>query len=205
VTRFVLVRHGRTEWNKDERFRGRADVRLDSLGVAQAKATGDRVAADWQLDAVYSSPLSRALETAAAIAGHQGLVVQLHPGLADIDYGDWQGLTPQEVRERWPDALAAWYSSPREASIPNGETLEEVRRRAMSAVQELGLRHSGDTLVLAAHTVVNRAILLGVLGLGSDRFWRLRQEPCAINVFEWDGSDFDLVSLNDTCHLRGVV
>ena len=201
MTRYVLVRHGQTEWNRVERFRGRADVPLNETGMAQARATGERVAGEWKPVAVYSSPLSRAVRTAEAIAQHFGLPVQARPKLADIDYGEWQGLTPDEARVRWPQEVEAWYSAPQDARIPGGETLAALRARAMAEIRELGRLHEGGTIVLAGHTVINRIILLGVLGLGNDRFWRLRQEPCAINVFEWDGSEFDLVSLNDTCHL----
>jgi phosphoserine phosphatase len=204
VTRFILVRHGQTEWNRIERFRGRADVPLNDTGLAQAAATGERIAAEWSPTAIYSSPLSRAVQTAEAIATHYAISVQVHPGLADIDYGEWQGLTPDDARTRWPDAVEAWYSRPQEARIPGGETLGDLRRRGMATVKEIGNRHTEQTIVLVGHTVINRIILLGVMGLGNDRFWRVRQEPCAINVFESDAGDYVLVSLNDTCHLRNT-
>jgi probable phosphoglycerate mutase len=201
MTRFILVRHGQTEWNRVERFRGRADVPLNDTGLSQAEATGRRVAAEWQPVAIYTSPLSRSVKTAEAIARHYALQVQPHPGLADIDYGDWQGLTPEEARQRWPEEIDAWYNRPHLARIPRGETLDELRLRAMGAVNGLAGQHPDETIVLVGHTVINRIILLGVLGLGNDRFWRLRQDTCAINVFELEGSEFTLVSLNDTCHL----
>lgn len=118
----LLVRHGQTEWNRVERFRGRADVPLNETGLAQAEATGRRIAADWKPVAVYSSPLSRAVKTAEAIVKHFDLPVQVHPGLADIDYGQWQGCTPDEARERWPEMVDAWYNAPQMARIPGGET-----------------------------------------------------------------------------------
>ena len=203
MTRIILVRHGQTEWNRVERFRGRADVPLNETGLAQAEATGRRVAAEWQPQAVYTSPLSRAVRTAEAIARHFALPVQVHPGLADIDYGAWQGLTPDEARARWPDIVEAWYAAPHTAHIPGGETLDGLRARTMATVRELAAHYPDlqGTIVLVGHTVINRIILLGVLGLGNERFWRLRQDTCAINVFETQGEAFTLVSLNDTCHL----
>jgi len=203
MTHIILVRHGQTEWNRVERFRGRVDVPLNETGLTQAEATGRRVAAEWQPQAVYTSPLSRAVRTAEAIARHFALPMQVHPGLADIDYGAWQGLTPDEARARWPDIVEAWYAAPHKAHIPGGETLDGLRARAMATVRELATRHPDPkgTIVLVGHTVINRIILLGVLGLGNDRFWRLRQDTCAINVFETQGEEFTLVSLNDTCHL----
>jgi probable phosphoglycerate mutase len=204
MTRIILVRHGQTEWNRVERFRGQANVPLNATGLAQAEATGERVAAKWQPAAVYSSPLSRAVKTAEAIAKHFGLVVEIHAGLADIDYGAWQGLSPDEARQRWPEIVEAWYNTPHLAGIPKGETLDALRKRAMETVNELVARHAGETIVLVGHTVINRIILLGILGLGNDRFWRIRQEPCAINVFETEQDDFSLVSLNDTCHRDSI-
>jgi probable phosphoglycerate mutase len=202
MCRIILVRHGQTEWNRVERFRGRADVPLNETGLAQAEATGRRVATEWTPSAVYSSPLSRAVRTAEAIAKQFDLPVLVHPGLADIDYGEWQGLAPEEARLRWPLEIDAWYNRPHQVRIPGGETLSDLRARAMQTVNELAVRHAGDTIVLVGHTVINRIILLGILGLGNERFWRIKQEPCAINVFEAEESDFTLVSLNDTCHLH---
>jgi probable phosphoglycerate mutase len=204
MTCIILVRHGQTEWNRVERFRGRADVPLNETGLAQAEATGLRIHSEWQPSAVYSSPLSRAVRTAEAIAKHFDLPVQIHPGLADIDYGEWQGLTPDEVRDRWPDALHAWYHQPDEAIIPGGETLVQLRSRGMSTVNELSARHA-EQIVLVGHTVINRIILLGVLGLGNERFWHIKQDTCAINVFEVEKDDFVLVSLNDSCHLARLI
>jgi broad specificity phosphatase PhoE len=202
MTLILLIRHGQTEWNRVERFRGRADVPLNETGLAQARATGAGVAREWQPVAIYSSPLSRAVKTAEAIATHFDLSVQTVFGLMDIDYGQWQGLTPDEVKERWPELHHAWYNAPHTARIPGGETLDDLRARGMAAVNELAGRHPQQTIVMVGHTVINRIILLGVLGLGNDRFWHLRQDTCAINVFELENGDFNLVSLNDTCHLR---
>ncbi|MBM4271255.1 MAG: histidine phosphatase family protein [Deltaproteobacteria bacterium] len=199
--RVILVRHGRTEWNRIERFRGRADVPLDETGIMEAKATGGRIAQEWNPVAVYSSPLSRAVKSAEAIARNFGLPVRVHSGLNDIDYGQWQSLTPDEVRDRWAVEGDLWYTAPHRVAIPGGETLADVRASALDAVNEITAHHEGQVVVIVAHTVVNRVILLGVLGLGNDRFWKLRQDTSAINVFDAERGDFTLVLLNDTCHL----
>ena len=103
MTRFILVRHGQTEWNRVERFRGRADVPLIEIGLAQAEANEWRVVAEWQPSAIYTGPLSRSVRIAEAIANHYGLQVQQHADLIDIDYGKWQGLTPEVARQRWAE------------------------------------------------------------------------------------------------------
>jgi len=148
----------------------------ERTGLAQAAATGRRIAAEWHPAAVYSSPLSRAVQTAEAVARHFDLPVQPEPSLIDIDYGEWQGLTPDEARARWPEIVEAWYHAPQRAHIPGGETLEQVRARGVATVRTLAARHVDQTLVLVGHTVINRAILLGIMGLNTDRFWHLRQD-----------------------------
>lgn len=201
MTQILLIRHGQTAWNRVERFRGQADIPLDEVGLAQAARTGEYVAAFWQPVAVYTSPLTRTRQTAAAIAAPWGLAVQPHPGLLDIHYGAWQGLTPDEVAARWPVELDQWYHAPAVARIPGGESLELLRERGLAAVHELTARHPEETIVLVGHTVINRVLLLSLLGVGLEAFWRLRQDPCAINVIEAAAGQFVLCSLNQTAHL----
>lgn len=201
MTIILLVRHGQTEWNRIERFRGRYNVPLNDTGIEQAKAVAKKIARHWHPVAVYASPLDRAMKTAECIAQPLNLHVQPSQGLLDIDYGKWQGLTPDEARKDWPALVNSWYTNPQEVSIPGGENLTKVRERAMSEVYEICQRHTSETVVLVSHTVVNRLILLGILGLGNERFWRIKQEPCALNVMEFAGKDFTLVSLNDISHL----
>ena len=202
MTHILLVRHGQTAWNRSDRFRGQADVPLDEVGTAQAESTARRIASQWLVNAVYSSPISRALNTAQAVARPFNLSVQPHSGLTDINFGLWQGLSLEQVRARWPVELDQWYNAPHLLHIPGGESLDIMRLRAMQAVNELVARHADETIALVGHAVINRIILLGVLGLGNDRFWHIGQDICAINVIDAAGGDFTLVSLNDTCHLR---
>jgi len=204
TTTFLLIRHGQTEWNRVERFRGHADVPLNDTGLKQAEATGRYVAAQWQPAAIYSSPLSRAVKTAETIGRHAGLQVEIYPGLTDIDYGEWQGVTPEEAIRRWPEMVEAWYDAPQRVRIPGGETLDALRKRAMETIKNLTQLHSGQTIVLVGHTVINKIILLGVLGLGSECLWHIEQDACAINVFKAAAGDYTLSSLNNTCHLSNL-
>ncbi|HIC88675.1 MAG TPA: histidine phosphatase family protein [Anaerolineae bacterium] len=204
TTTMILVRHGRTAWNKEVRFRGREDLPLDHFGLRQAEAVGFRIAAEWVPTAIYTSPLRRAMQTAQAIASICELPVQPEPGLLDIDYGDWQGLSPAQAAGRDPDLHAAWLHAPHTVQIPGGENLGIVRERVTAMLARLLQKHGGETIVLVGHMVVNRVLLCFVLGLGDDRFWRLRQETAAINIIEHDGQDYTLVTLNDTCHLRAL-
>ncbi len=202
MTRLILVRHGQTDWNVNERFRGRFDVPLNATGLHQAQLTARWIAASWKPTVVYSSPLSRALSTAEEIAASLSLSVERLPELIDVDFGQWEGLTPDEVRARWPQEIHAWYSAPHTVRIPGGEGLDHVRERCMAALARIGSKHAGQTVVAVAHTDLNRTLLLVVLGLGNDRLWHLRQDTCAVNEIEIENGDFTLVSMNETGHLR---
>jgi broad specificity phosphatase PhoE len=142
------------------------------------------------------------MRTAEAVASSFSLRVQIHAGLIDIDYGKWQGLSPVEVGRQWPELLAAWHGAPHTVQIPRGESLDTLRTRCAAALGDIVARHSEKTVVLVSHTVVNRIILLIALGLGTERFWHLRQDTCALNEIEAEGGEFTLVSMNDTCHLH---
>jgi len=205
MTRIVLVRHGQTLWNQKVRFRGQADVELDGFGLKQAQATGQYLAARWPVVAVYTSRMRRATHTAEAIAQAQGLTVRPLAGLLDIHFGEWQGLSPEEVSQRYPDLLQAWLKAPHTVRFPGGEELDMVRNRVTEALDEVVARHQGQAVALVSHTVVNRVLLCAVLGLGNEHFWRLQQDTCAVNVFEVDEDGTStIILLNDTCHLQNL-
>lgn len=199
MTTILLVRHGQTEWNRVERFRGRATIQLNDNGLEQARQTAVWISKMHKPTAVFSSPMARAMQTAMEIAQPLGLKVVSSEGLNDIDYGKWQGLTPQEVRAEWPELMAEWNRHPENVQIPNGETLRQVQERAMETVYQICDFHPSSEILLVSHTVVIRLILLKVLGLGMESFLRIHQDPCGVNVFSSEGSNFILHRLN-CCH-----
>lgn len=200
MARILLVRHGQTEWNREERFRGQVDVPLNEVGRAQARAVARRLA-DAPLAAVYSSPLSRALETAWPTAQAHGLAVQPEPGLLDIHYGEWGGLSEDEARARDPELLDRWLHDPGRAVFPGGEGLADVQGRALAAIERMVREHLGQTVMAVGHVVVNRALILGVLGAPLAHLWDIGQDNGAINVLEWRHGRLVVAVLNDTCHL----
>jgi broad specificity phosphatase PhoE len=205
MTRIILARHGQTEWNigagTGERFRGRVDLPLDDTGLAQARALAERLA-DQFIVAVYSSPLKRAVETAWPTARQLGLPVQPLPGIIDINYGDWQGLSHAEVAKVYPDLYQRWLEKPHRVKFPSGESLRQVRLRGMAALKEVAAHHDDRAILLVAHQVVNKVLVCAMLGLDNSHFWRIRQDNGCINVFEHQDGIFTAVLINDTCHLR---
>ena len=204
MVRLIIVRHGQTEWNRHERFRGRADVPLNEIGLHQAEAAAQRIGGDWTVQAIYYSDLARTRATALAIAAACHAPASPQPGLLDIDYGEWTGLTPDDVGERSPDLLALWRSEPYRLDIPGGESLARVGERAVACMETLAAQHNGQTIVLVSHLVVCRLLVLAALGLDSSHFLRIQQETATLNVFEWQDGVYTIVSINDACHVRGV-
>ena len=127
------------------------------------------VAASWKLDAVSTSPLGRCRETDAAVAAPFRLEPQPIDGLADIDYGEWQGLTREEAKERWPEETGLWFRAPHLAAIPGGETLAALRSRATAALRDVMRHHPDGTVVVVGHDSVNRVLLLFALELPLSR------------------------------------
>jgi broad specificity phosphatase PhoE len=202
MTHIILVRHGQTASNAQDRIRGQVDIPLDETGLSQARATAARVAADWHPTAVFSSPLRRAVQTAQAIATALHLEVEVVADLIDMNFGIWQGLLYTEVRRNWPELSTRWMTAPHTVSFPGGESLSEVQQRALPALQAIIERHSGQDVVVVGHTVLNRVLLCAVLGLDNSAHWRIGQDTCAVNAIEWRPDGYYVLSLNDTCHLR---
>lgn len=203
MTQIILVRHGRTPWNKDKIFRGTVDIPLDEVGKQEASLAGEWLKGE-TIQAAYASPLSRAMDTARAIAQHHGVPVQELPGLIDINYGDWQGVPLAEVKVKYVDLYRQWETAPQTVRFPNGETLDEVRARALAAVDEVMTLNPDKTILLAAHRAVNKVLISAFLGIDNSHYWRIGQDTTAINRFAGVGNTWHIQLVNDTCHLRSM-
>jgi broad specificity phosphatase PhoE len=203
MTQIILVRHGQTPWNKDKIFRGSKDIPLNDTGREEARLAGEWLK-DETIQAAYCSPLSRARDTAAAIAHHHKLPVVDLPGLSDLCYGDWEGLPLTEVKEKYAGLYQQWETAPRTVRFPGGETLDEVKARALAAVEQVVAQHPGQVVLLAAHRAVNKVLIAALIGLDNSHFWRIGQDTTAINRFLRVGAIWHINSVNDVCHLRGM-
>jgi broad specificity phosphatase PhoE len=200
MTELVLARHGETTWNVEKVFRGRADVALNEVGIRQAELLGSYLS-NWKLEAIYSSPLRRALDTANIVASCQKVAVRIADDLVDFDYGEWQSLPEQEAKRLYPALISEWHSDPHKIRMPGGEGLEDVRRRAVELVDGILSRHRGNVL-LVSHRVVLKVLICHLLGLDNSHFWNIRQDVCGITIFDYVDGRFVLTRHNDTSHLR---
>jgi broad specificity phosphatase PhoE len=203
MTEVFLVRHGQTEWNAQLLFRGRKDIPLNERGRGEARAIAEALS-DRSIDAVYTSPLTRAVETARPIATVFELEVQTVQGLIDISYGAWEGLTHEEARKRYPDQYNQWDKRPDLVSFPRGETLDAVKERSFGTFKDIVHGNANKAIAIISHRVVNKVLLCAVLGLSNAHFWEIRQDTGCINIVECRPDRFVLSVMNDTCHLKGL-
>jgi probable phosphoglycerate mutase len=202
ATRFILIRHGQTEWNRGaERFRGRADVPLNDLGHAQAQRIATRLTHE-KIATIYASPKQRTLHTAQPLASALNLPAQPHDGLLDIDVGALEGMTIDEARQTFPDVMAQWQTAPSAAKFPKGESFKKMRARIVALLDELAPKHDGATIALVTHRVVCCAMLGVVLGMDPNGLWRIQQDNACVNFFEKREQGFVVTLLNDTHHLE---
>ena len=191
------MRHGRTEWNAARRFQGQSDIPLSDEGRAQAAATAAALAEE-PIETIVSSDLSRAFETANAIASHHGLEVRPDPRLREFRFGDWEGLTWDEIVVRFPVAEEMAFSSVREYAPTGGERFAHVRERVAGVLDEV--RERDGTVVLVTHAGALHA-LLDILVADEVDLSQVRLTPASITRIAMDSGTPRLRCLDDVRHL----
>src|SRR5579872_5350353 len=200
-TTTVLLRHGDTQLSPEHRFCGLRDVPLSANGARQAKAAASRLAGGVPIDAVVSSPLLRAVGTAAIAAGELGLTPVTDDDLRETNFGDWEGFTLEEVQQRWPVAVAAWRRDPEQAP-PGGESFADTAHRVNRACDRLLRDHDGQTVLVVGEVTPIKILLCRALGVPLSTLYRLYLGSACINEIQWYGPGFAAVHrVNDTSHL----
>ena len=201
--RLFVVRHGETAWSRERRFAGSRDVALEPEGLRQCEAVA-RALASQVVAAVYASPLERARASAELIAKPHRLPVEIDPAFGEMAFGEWEGLTREEVAARFPAAYEEWRHAPHLVRIAGGETLSQVAERARGAVQALAASHTGETIVLVTHAIVTRLIVLDALGLGPERLWTVDATPAGITEIEYEPGWATVHRMNTLAHLEAA-
>jgi probable phosphoglycerate mutase len=201
ATRIYFVRHGATQLTAENRFSGAVGVDLSDEGREQVARLAERLAGD-PIAAVYTSPLSRTVETAGILARPHGLTPVPEDGLREISHGRWEGLTRQEVEERFGDEYATWDSDPFTFAPVGGESGLAVLARALPAVRRITTAHEGQTVAVVSHKATLRLLLCAVLGVDPRGYRdRLDQSPACLNVVDFkDPVRARLMLFNDVSH-----
>lgn len=202
----TLVRHGETKWNAEQRCQGVVDIPLNATGQAQAEATAEALRGQ-PADAIYASDLSRAMDTAQAIAAHHGVPVQSRSALREMHQGALEGLTFVDMRRQYPELIERWITDPEHLVMPGGgESLQQVQDRAWPALQEIVGAHEDGCIVVVTHTIVMRCLIARVLQLPLAHCRRFHIDTASLTELEVNGRfpGFALRTLNNTTHLHAL-
>ena len=203
MTDLLFIRHGETDWNRQQRFQGQIDVPLNATGMAQAARVAERLAAD-RHDALFSSDLQRARETAAPLGAAWRMPPLALPGFREQNFGVLEGLDVPTIQARHPDLWQRWLEHRADFALPGGESLRQFHARVMAAVRELAAAHAGARLAVVTHG--------GVL----DMLWRTVHgcslhgpRDCAIpntgiNRLHWRSGTLAIDCWGDDAHLAGL-
>lgn len=201
-TRFYLIRHGETDWNKGGRYQGCTNIDLNETGREQARLLGRRFEY-LPLDHVYVSPLNRAVETAEQVAKAHGLTPIVDEHFKEINFGDWEGHTIQELSEKYGRAYTDFFANPFAHPVPGEGSFQNAMQRAMEGFEALEQKHKGENVAIVSHGGLLRVMLVGLLGMGDAFYrktWMTNTSITMLDVME-DGRRL-LMTLNDKAHLE---
>lgn len=199
--KLLLVRHGQTIWNTQMRTQGHTDIELNDIGRRQADSIARRLS-HMQIDAVYASPLSRAMNTARTIAEQQGIEAISHPLLMERNFGIWEGEPFRMLLEKYPDQVLQWENDPVLYTPPEAEPLSDVLDRCKRFLLEVGETYSEEqTVLVIGHSIPLRLMIAYLIGMPPQRIHSLRLDNAAYTELRLGKNYPILTVLNDTSHL----
>jgi probable phosphoglycerate mutase len=203
LTRVLVIRHGETDWNVGARIQGHTDIPLNARGIEQARRLAQALA-DEELHAVYTSDLARTRETARALAQARGMPLTEDPALRERLFGTFEGLTFDEIEQRWPESSARWRRRDPDFGPEGGESLQAFHQRCVAAAWRLAAAHAGQTIALVAHGGVLDCWYRAAarLDLQAPRTWQIGN--AAVSRLLWTPEGFTLVGWNDEGHLAAI-
>lgn len=202
ATEFIVVRHGETNENLDGILQGQSDTKLNALGLRQAQCVADRLKHE-HLDLIFSSDLSRASKTAGLIAEFHQLPVHPLHALREWDLGELQGRKVSELRDEFPDVMAA-FRFENDVRVPGGESRCDFNQRVADCLDEMSERFDGKRVLLVTHAGVLRAMFRHVVGPVSESSCLPRTTNASISSFRYSDGFWQLVCWNDASHLRNL-
>ena len=202
MVRLLLVRHGKTEWNEAGRYQGRSDIGLSATGVLEAEALAQRLAGE-RIDAAYCSDLKRAAGTARAILTGRDIEAVACEELREIDFGDLEGLTFDQIRQRDPQT-DWWTARDADMELPGGESIRQLSDRVSRFLARLGGQDEAQTVLVVAHGGTLRALMCLLLDLALEHLWQIGLDSASLSMVDMYSDRMVLSLLNDTCHLKGL-
>lgn len=201
MTVLYLVRHGETDWNKENRCQGCIDIELNDDGIIQAQGAAKRLSGE-KIDKIYSSTLKRAGKTAEIINNSLNVELVKNESLNEINFGEWEGLTFEEMRNRSDYKYNKWSQEPHLVSFPGEGSLKNVFDRAMRYVNQIIDENTGKNILIVSHGGVLKLIILGVLGIGLEAYSKFYITNASLSIVVVEEKRAYLRTLNDTCHIK---
>lgn len=180
TTRVWLIRHGEPSEDSRGRCYGRLDVGLSALGRKQVQAVSDALK-DELFSAIYVSPRKRTVESGAILAQGRSCGITIENRLCEIDFGDFEGRTYDDIAATAPDVYRQWMERPTETQFPNGESFSQMKKRVLQAFHHILRRHHGESIAIVSHGGVNRILLADALGVPAPNIFRIAQQYAAVN------------------------
>ena len=204
-TTVLLIRHGETEWNKLGKFQGCTDIALAEEGIKQAELLKIRLKGNF--DYIYTSPLSRAFETANILASITDKEVIVAPEIREINFGEWEGLTIHEIAENYLEVFKAWRTDKTESYICGGDSsINNAANRAKNCILDIVKKHKGKKIVIVAHGGIIKAGLIGLFGWDMTMYHKMALGNTCISKLTFAEDLMPaLITLNDTNHLSSDV
>ncbi len=201
MTQILLVRHGETDWNKEQRLQGHIDIALNPEGILQAALLG-KVLAQEKIDVAYSSDLSRAFDTANTITQHHEIPTYVDSQLRERCYGEIQGMTYHEIEEKLPDNHRAWHSRDPDFEPKGGETLRQFYARVTTSFHRIAQTHVGQVILIVAHGGVLDCMYRHATQMDISEKRKVELLNTSLNRLTYDGSQFQIQSWGDVSHLK---
>jgi alpha-ribazole phosphatase len=199
MTKLILIRHGNTiDEDTKKVYKGRIDIPLSPTGVARMEKASAFLA-DFPMDRIFTSTLSRSIESGRIVAGPQKPEIEIEPAFDEVSFGVWEGLSFNEIRERYPEEQARWIADPETYPPPGGESFESARKRSMDRLAAVLEECRGQTIAVVAHAGILRIMIFSLMEIRLSRLFRIGQDYGAINIVDvWDDGNFSLNLLNFT-------
>ncbi len=197
MAKLYLIRHGETDYNNALRFQGQTDIPLNQKGIEQAEKAADFFR-DIPLQAIYTSTLIRAKTTAEIIAGVKGMDVQETDALREMSFGIWENMNSKDIQKKYAKEWKDFFASPARTTIPQGESMLDVQKRAYPTVQEILDRYPEGDVAFVAHGGIIRVLMCTMLGLDLNRAWHLHVGNASITCFYYWGRSYTLDFANLT-------
>lgn len=203
VTTVYLTRHGQTEWNSIGRMMGWTDEDMNETGFAQAERLAARMA-KMQLDAIYVSPLKRAITTGTIVGKSHGIAPRPAEGLIEINYGIWEGLTRTDVKNKWPELQQQLHDDPSELAIPGGETFKQLAIRVVGAFDEIVEAEEGKHVLMVSHQGILKVLVAELMGISYRDWGKFEIRNASLTTMMVNSGHIHVITLNDISHLESI-